>query len=177
MYNSYNLETTFRKYLQSKNRSPATIKNYLSDYRHFNGWLLLKLKQTDANISEFYTKLPKYLTVENLKQYKYFLIVNNVCSTTINRRLASLRAFVTHCQKNNWVANNPMATIHNVTIVQQYTTSSHIQFKKAQQKRLNEIINNFRKHLKQKQVSPGTTRSYISDINQFLTWTAEQKIQ
>lgn len=52
MYNVYNFEAnfefliieTFRKFLLSKNISSGSIRSYLSDVRHFLGWLILFLK-------------------------------------------------------------------------------------------------------------------------------------
>ena len=42
-YNFYNFEASFKKFLLAENVSPITLKNYLSDLRHFLGWTILKL--------------------------------------------------------------------------------------------------------------------------------------
>ena len=45
-YNFYNLEASFIRFLNSGNRdlSKVTIKNYISDLRHFFGWFIFRLK-------------------------------------------------------------------------------------------------------------------------------------
>lgn len=41
-YNLYNLEAPFKEYLVAGNQKDVSIKNYLSDFRHFAGWVMSK---------------------------------------------------------------------------------------------------------------------------------------
>jgi hypothetical protein len=47
-YNFYNLEASFKNFLLAGNKLPVTIKNYLSDLRHFLGWFIFKCKAQGA---------------------------------------------------------------------------------------------------------------------------------
>ncbi len=110
-YNFYNLEAEFKKYLLSGNKSltKITIKNYLSDLRHFFGWFIRKFK--NIQIPEDFKKIDEKI----IEEYKNYLIVNGLPLKTINRRLSTLRKFGSFCISQNWLSLNPAKKINNLS--------------------------------------------------------------
>jgi len=107
-YNLSNLEATFSKYLAAENYSRISIKNYLSDLRHFTGWVINKLRATSYE-----------LRVENIhsdviETYKSYLSDNQTPNKTINRRLSTLRKFFSFCINQSWITDNPARNIENI---------------------------------------------------------------
>ena len=78
----------FIKYLESTEKSPATLINYRRDLNAFAKWF------EDKNSDAF---LPAKITTTNLRQYKSMLIDHPFKPKTINRRIGSLRSFI------NWL--------------------------------------------------------------------------
>lgn len=119
-YNLYNLEASFKLFLISGNRAvrPISINNYLSDLRHFFGWIVLTIKNQQPEISlgsEDYEKIfSQFLTEEVIHDYMDYLGANNIPVKTINRRLSTLRKFCTFCITQGWIKTNPAKIIINV---------------------------------------------------------------
>lgn len=91
----------FSAYLKSSERSPLTVKNYLSDLHHFEKWFL----ETN-DYAEF---KPADLTPTDLREFKQFLLINKELKpASINRRLASLRSFL------KWA--NEVGISHNIQL-------------------------------------------------------------
>lgn len=105
-YNLYNLELKFKDFLISGNVSPATLKNYLSDFRHFLGFMTIKSLISD----DFFSSLNE----RNIKEYLDFIKNSNLPSKTINRKLSTLRKFSSFCLENNFIQANPTQKISNV---------------------------------------------------------------
>lgn len=78
----------FIKYLESTEKSPATLVNYRRDLNAFSKWF------EDNNGDAF---LPAKITTTDLRQYKSMLIDHPFKPKTINRRIGSLRSFI------NWL--------------------------------------------------------------------------
>ena len=81
MYNLSNLEPKFKNFLHAENISSVSLRNYLSDSRHFLGWLVSKGKfdersNLEQNIS--------YLTPNVIEEYKNDHIASALPSKTIN---------------------------------------------------------------------------------------------
>jgi len=118
-YNLDNLEALFKQYLLAGNNSTLTIKNYLSDLRHFIGWAILKFKVQSSKFKvnqlvpeEFVTLIETPL----IEEYKQYLISNNIPQKTINRRLSTLRKFFTFCIHQGWRQDNPAKKINNLVV-------------------------------------------------------------
>ncbi|OGK18762.1 hypothetical protein A3G67_02370 [Candidatus Roizmanbacteria bacterium RIFCSPLOWO2_12_FULL_40_12] len=117
-YNFYNLEASFRHFLTAGNKkmSSASIKNYLSDLRHFLGWLVLAVKSKSTDALELDSdNIFQYLTKEVIAQYKAYLSKNDIPIKTINRRLSTLRKFCSFCISQRWIDSNPAKQIHNIS--------------------------------------------------------------
>jgi site-specific recombinase XerD len=119
-YNLDNLEANFREFLISEAVSPITLKNYLSDLRHFLGWYSFHLSSKSIIVSsEQNNSLHEYLSHLNLSlvlDYRKYLETNNVPTKSINRRLSTLRKFCTFCISQGWLKTNPAKEISNNSI-------------------------------------------------------------
>lgn len=105
-YNLYNLEASFRQSLIAENYSPVSIKNYLSDLRHFFGWL-------NRPIS---TNLVDLLSEEQLQNYKNYLEASFFPTKTINRRLSTIRKFCSLLIKQGLIKENPAKKLKNSSV-------------------------------------------------------------
>lgn len=117
-YNLDNLEAGFRKYLIVQQVSIITLKNYLSDLRHFFGWLVFynssMRKQTiSENLDE--RSVIALIDTESIGQYKTYIETNKLPHKTINRRLSTLRKFCTFCISQGWMQENPAKKVINIS--------------------------------------------------------------
>lgn len=131
-YNLYNFEAPFKDYLIAGNAKPISIKNYLSDFRHFSGYFASVLSQTaegslNANLKTKSSELSTpALTTQNdtialitsnlIYKYKGYLESNHVPPKTINRRLSTLRKFCSFCIAQGWMKENMAKRIPNVKV-------------------------------------------------------------
>lgn len=117
-YNLGNLEREFKEYLvagiekSGKVFTKSTIKNYLSDLRHFNGWL-------QSNLNQYYS-LGEHSSfpIDNrtIFLYREYLLQNDLPLKTINRRLSTIRKFCLFAEEKGYVDENLAAGIKNVSI-------------------------------------------------------------
>ncbi|PIY71540.1 hypothetical protein COY87_05655 [Candidatus Roizmanbacteria bacterium CG_4_10_14_0_8_um_filter_33_9] len=127
MNNQYNLthfESTFREFLILEKVAPVTIKNYLSDLRHFLGWLpiFLKTKNVSVTLKQVYTeKIPnqvldmiRSVQHDTIQDYSSYLSQNQTPFKSINRRLSTLRKFFSFCISQGWMSHNPAKKVTNI---------------------------------------------------------------
>ncbi len=88
-YNASNIEASFRLYLSAENQhlSPVSIKNYISDTKHFVAWLMA----TPSGVDE--RDLIERIDNSLVAQYIKHLTELQLPSSTFNRRISSLRRF------------------------------------------------------------------------------------
>src|SRR3990167_11043076 len=110
-YNLYNLEPQFRKFLAAENISAISLKNYLSDFRHFAAWLDFYLSSHSILNTE---NIVNVLTSEILSEYRGYLVENILPHKTINRRLSTVRRFCSFCISQGWLKENPAKKISNI---------------------------------------------------------------
>ena len=152
-YNFYNFEASFKKFLLAENVSPITLKNYLSDLRHFLGWTILKIKAQNKknfeNLSplEFLNQIDESL----VEEYKNYLVVNSIPAKTINRRLSTLRKFFSFCISQGWLKENPAKKIQNLKL------------------KIDSIISSFALSLEKENLDQKTIKSYLEVVQQFLS--------
>ncbi len=106
-YNVYNIEPKFKDFLRAENISADTLKNYLSDIRHFLGWL---------SYNKLLDKTFEKINSTHILQYKSYLESSKVPVITINRRLSTLRKFFTFLHRENPVQVNPAKEVPNIKI-------------------------------------------------------------
>ena len=152
------LPKTFKLYLKTQGVSPVTIKNYLSDFNHFWGWLIFSLQSGlvpfDRNDS---LTIIAYFTSQMVIRYKDFLLANKIPPQTVNRRFSTLRQFGKFCISQGWIAANPAKQITNISY----------------QERLDQkekILTEFKRDLEKERASPLTVKNYLSDLRHFLGW-------
>lgn len=173
-YNLDNLEASFKEYLLAGNEkmakkalTPMSIKNYLSDLRHFFGWLIFYLKARNLDFSLFPSPLDllKQVQQETIANYRAYLLENNIPIKTINRRLSTLRKFFSFGIDQKWFEENPTKHISNVkpktTIIEQ--NQELIQ----QQKET--ILFQFQQDLQKENLDPLVIKSYLADVREFLS--------
>jgi len=113
-YNFYNLEASFKNFLLAGNKTSVTIKNYLSDLRHFLGWMILKFKvqsaswQTKFEVDAEPENIVQMITPELIDEYRTYLEENKVPGITIKRRLSTLTKFCSFCISQGWIKTYPI---------------------------------------------------------------------
>ena len=107
MYNLYNFEAEFKRYLVSVNNSNVTIRNYLSDTRYFHGWLIT---------TSFYSKDTLLLNSDMLLAYKAYLVAVGLPIKTVNRRLSSMRKLCSFLRNQAIIDSFPEQSVSNVII-------------------------------------------------------------
>lgn len=149
-YNLYNLEAPFEEYLVAGNQKAVSIKNYLSDVRHFFGWLILYFKSHKIQIESEAT-ITQFITVKVISEYRLYLSENNIPHKTINRRLSTIRKFCSFCISQGWIKENPAKKISNI----KYLSESS-------------ILDQFRQDLSKEFTNQNIVNSYLSDVREFL---------
>lgn len=114
-YNVYNLEPQFKLFLVNLKKSASTVKNYLSDFRHFTGWLIANIKPANNIPINDLIEFIKLLTPQSIRAYRGYLLKNGLPERTINRRLSTVRIFCTFCLSQGWLKFNPSSNIGNIT--------------------------------------------------------------
>jgi len=153
-YNFYNLEASFKEYLLAGNSKPVSVKNYLSDLRHFVGWVTFYLQSNQLLNQKFNPSskesIELLLTEANIHEYKNYLIENNIPHKTINRRLSTVRKFFSFCISQGWLKENLAKRVGNV--LPGFNT---------------ELIE-FQKDLQKKGFSNNAITNSLKDIQEFL---------
>ncbi len=153
-----NIKKEFSLYLKTKNISPVTQKNYLSDLGHFLSWFIFFLKSKNVAVDEnnlSASPLCSFINKGAINQYKTFLSLNHLSQKTANRRLSTLRKFCSFCISQGWLKENSAKKIANL----------------GRRKDQNqEILKKFKLALNRENIAKITVKNYLSDIKQFLIW-------
>ena len=150
--NFQNIIRPFSLYLKSQKVSENTLRNYLADTRHFFSWLSKDYSDLALNEPNI---IAQNISTDVFKNYKKFLRSNGVPSSTINRRLSTLRKLSSFFVSQGWRQNNPGKKITNITSKKE--TDFYWQ-----------VLDRFAKTLKIEGKSDSTIRNYLSDIRGFL---------
>lgn len=87
----------FAAFLEQAERSPLTIKNYLSDLRAFAAWF----EETNGDPFE-----PTKITPTDLREYKRWMVTHcGFKPNSVNRKLATLRSFIHWATETGLVAD------------------------------------------------------------------------
>lgn len=168
-YNLYNLEAPFKEYLVAGNQAgeinadkradlhgkklhSLSIKNYLSDFRHFIGWMIDQRKSASQSAKIDFSQLEFILTPTVINDYKNYFITNNLPHKTINRRLSTVRKFCSFCISQGWLKENPAKKISNI---------------KYQRSNL-DVLDQFQSDLEKEKLDQSVITSYLSDVREFL---------
>lgn len=113
-YNVYNLEAPFKKFLSAGKLSSITLKNYLSDVRHFFGWLFTSFS---LDINESKMELDKLINEDSVKNYQKYHLDLKIPVSTINRRLSAIRKFCYFALHQGLLKENLANKISNISLV------------------------------------------------------------
>src|SRR3989344_2573617 len=111
MYNVYNLEPEFKKSLVAENISPVSIRNYLSDIRHFFGWFF---NDTKSRADIPLESLLGSVLDSHIIKYKEYTRRGSLPKSTTNRRLSALRKFFSFCLTSGLIEADPMENTRNI---------------------------------------------------------------
>jgi len=141
-YNLDNYRREFKQYLVAVKKSANTIRNYLSDLRHFFGWLNVNFSALRLN----------QIKNDTVRAYRESLIEDKAPIKTVNRRLSTLRLFFKFCISQDWIKENPAKKIINFN---------------GEKKSLNEISYQFFHSLEKERAGEEEISVYRQDIQEF----------
>lgn len=179
MYNPYNFEANskvknfdeiigkFKVYLNTENISKGSARSYLSDSRHFLGWLVSFLEESKMLPSDHQSLITDHLEFVNeklLEAYKDYQMAINVPVKTINRRFSALRKFGTFCHVRLDFKMNKFDTLRNIS-------------KEDEAPKIDYRVEDFRLELWKNKAGKTTIKNYLSDVKQFISWCEKEKMQ
>ena len=194
--NQSELLNLFSSFLIEAGLSSVSIKNYLSDLRHFLNFCDVYSSSnsptaTQATIEEVFKDLNKFLTPYTDSQKATF-----TPQATTNRRLASIRRFTTFLSvkfslpnlftqqniseqniRNNIIrqnlvsqeSNQTTSTPNSVSPDNNTNTSANTNILSSAK-----ILEQFKVSLEKEKKTHSTIKNYLSDLNHFFLWTANQ---
>ncbi|TRZ50089.1 hypothetical protein D4S03_07305, partial [bacterium] len=142
------LQTLFSGFLLESGLSAVSIKNYLSDLRHFFSFCA----SSNKTVQEIFQNISKYLDLYLLEQKKSFTPQN-----TVNRRSASIRRFSTFLTAKFGLTSS--VDLPNRSIDNSLPTIS-------------KILDHFKHFLEKEKKTHSTVKNYVSDLNHFFAWSA-----
>lgn len=96
----------FTGYLRGQDRSPKTVRSYLSDLAQFATWF----EQTNGT-----AVTPQAVTPTDLREYRQFMLVTQrLAANTINRRLAALSTYLAWGVESGVLEYNPAQKVKGV---------------------------------------------------------------
>lgn len=126
-YNLSNTEASFRTFLLAENISLLSIRNYLSDIRHFAGWSNKYNTASPQSTTQTPFDFVSLINQDNVADYKAYLLENRIPLRTINRRLSSLRKLSLFFQKENLLDFDPLKDILNIRFIPEKTPTLPLQ--------------------------------------------------
>lgn len=89
----------FRAWLEAQDRSPRTVRAYISDLSHFARWFA----QTNGQ-----PLTPEVMTPADVREYRQWMTVTQgLAPATVNRRIAALRAYTNWAYSAGLIAGDP----------------------------------------------------------------------
>jgi len=129
MYNLYNTEAQFKNFLIAGNISQVSIRNYLSDMRHFYGWFMANHSSNDF-IEELNGDKNYFAN------YNSYLYSSTTSDKTVKRRLSTLRKLCECLVEQHLLSNVP-------DIKSEHSTTS-VAFKTAASLDISTLLSHFR---------------------------------
>ena len=98
--------TSFEEYITKQDRSPLTIRGYMTDLKDFAAWF----EKTNGE-----PLAPARITPTDVKEYKqHLLTVKRLKANTVNRRLSSISAFTLWARQTGQIQSDPAENIKTV---------------------------------------------------------------
>lgn len=166
MYNRYNLASqsndevidSFLSYLKSNRLSKNSIRFYKSDLSHFTAWTLFKIKSLGILAESFKEVIP-FLRTSIAREYRDYLLANQIPAKTINRRFSTLRKFSEFLVNSNIISFDIASGLENIVV------------QRSNKNNIFSLVEDFQKHLESQKASKNTIKNYVADVKHFLTWT------
>ncbi|MFH1827090.1 MAG: hypothetical protein ABH812_01490 [bacterium] len=172
-YNLYNLEASFLQFLNSGNKKLTnnTIKNYLSDLRHFFGWFIFKLQanRIHAKLAQelhIPTIITEYFDKIVVLQYKAYQIQNNIPLQTANRRLSTLRKLSSFFISQQWISLNPTDQLRNIVSNKGSLKNKYYISKESDSL----ILNEYKRALQSHNLNLNAIKEELKNINELLNF-------
>jgi len=200
MYNSYNLEATsfnslisiFKRYLVAEKISKGSVRSYLSDLRHFLGWLILFLKANNvldvrSEKWEAGNEVGSEKIIKSNLSPQYPASHFNLPTSDFLSLLKHVTPRVLEDYKIYLTSNNvPLKTINRrfsslrrfgeFCLAQNWITENH--FDTLRNISLNQPfpenefhLGEFKNELWKKGSTKLTIKNYLNDVRQFLKWS------
>lgn len=152
LYNLSDFEKLFRSYLVAGNVSYPTLRNYLSDFRHFYGWILRSGKVSSFQLQQ----IGGIITIDAVLAYKQYLLDLSLPHKTVNRRLSTLRKFCTYCVEQGWMKQNPAKAVSNIgNLGTSHDTS------------IDQILNSFKVEIMRSGMGLHKAQSHVDNVREF----------
>jgi len=171
--NQLELQTLFSGFLFEAGLSNVSVKNYLSDLRHFFSFcasISPVIPGTDPEsmptVQEIFQNISKYLPLYLTEQKKNFTPQN-----TTNRRSASIRRFSTFLSSKFGLTSSPEEPLHTSKNTLPSINSSH-KSEDASLPTVGKILDHFKHFLEKEKKTNSTVKNYVSDLNHFFAWSA-----
>lgn len=172
-YNLSNIEAKFKEYLLAVNSlnptysdslQSKTVKNYLSDLRHFTGWLIV----TEPNLD-----ITTEIQDSHILNYRTYLERSNIPTNTINRRLSTLRKFFSFCISQNWIQSNPAKLINNIVINPETIPSEKIKLEPE----LQIILEKYREYLTDRSSDSSAMKRHMDIFSELLVINSQSRTE
>ena len=147
----------FSRYLSSIGTPEKTDKQYSADIRSFLIWYEENLPRQPKTLFDPAEWL-RSVTNSTIQSYIGSLRKKNTPASTINRSLAAFRIFFQCAIAYEWIRENPMTGIQNVT-----ETSAE------------RVIDGYLTYLNARHLSQKTITNYVMDTRHFLSWRTEMR--
>jgi len=163
-YNFDNLEASFKVFLTAGNKNKVTIKNYLSDIRHFLGWLTFYLranshtKEQSPIINNESFGWVSLIIKQTIFDYRSYMKENRLPNKSINRRLSTVRKFCTFCISQGWLKENPAKQIGNVGLMEKPKILTQ-----------EDILVQFEQSLLDEDLDNQTIKNYLNNVREMLS--------
>jgi len=149
-----NLLAQFKRYLQNRQLSPVSVKNYLSDAKKFLKFRNLKLEIRNLDFKS-----------NDFEIYYRYLNKQKISQGSLKRYLSSLRLFSQFLFQKNLLKKNPAMIFASIS---QMTTTASTGDPKI-------LLDRFEKFLIKEKFAPVTIKNYLVDTRQFLQWRTKNK--
>lgn len=145
--------SSFKSWLQNKNYSDATIRNYLVDLGKYLNYINQLPQTISLNPNPEFVK-GHILSTDIISLYVSYLSGK----TNAPRYLASLNQFCQFAIDQGLISHNPLRSVR---------ADSHI---RSSSPSLESLVTLYQQHLIKHNSSPFTVKNYINDLNQYISW-------
>jgi site-specific recombinase XerD len=156
------IETKFNSFLNNQGVSDKTISNYCSDVRYFMDWVTTNNASMFSDVqspSAFFS----LITPELLSAFRDTQVTIGIPTSTINRRLSSIRMLFKWATDAGVTFTNPTQTLRNINTPIDVPAQT-----------MEGMLGAFEQSLRLEGAADSTIKNYVSDVQQFLIWNTQK---